>query len=145
MSLGSGPIFTLYVGSAGSVTIAASLLGTAAATQIISSAPFTYARGLEVFNQTGRNLEIFVDRDQGTTAYKNVTIGGNVFAYTGTSTAGGVSAAFFCPGTAASTVTGRVNRFPISLQGGEQMWVRTTENTNITCSAANPLVLVFWA
>lgn len=145
MNIGSGPIFSVYVGQAGSVTIGASMLGTAAATQLISSASFTYARGMEVFNLTGRNLELFVGNDVATTAYKNVTISGNVFAYTGNNATAGISACFFVPGTASATVAGRANRFACEFQQGYNLWVRTTENTPITCSSVLPLVINFWA
>lgn len=144
-NIGSGPIFSVYVGQGGAVTIAASMAGTAAATQLISSASFAYARGMEVYNQTTRNLELFVGNDRGVTAYQNVTIGGNVFVYTGVNTTAGVGAAFFCPGTASSTVSGRVQRFPMQFEQGYQLWVRTTENTPITCSSTTPLIINFWA
>ena len=137
MNLGTGPIFSIYGGQAGSFTISGSMLGTAAATQLISSATFTYARGMEVFNLTGRNLELIIGNDLGTAAY--TTAFGVAYS------AVGKQSLFFVPGTASATVAGRANRFACAFQQGFNLWVRTTENTPITCTSVLPLVINFWA
>jgi len=115
------------------------MAGTAAATLLVSSASLTYAAGMEVFNLTARNLEVVFGPDTGTAAYTSVTIAGTPILTSG-------NGIVFCPGTASATVaSGRGSRFPIIVPSGVAIYVRTTENTPITCSAVQPLVISFWA
>lgn len=116
--LGGVPV--LYI-SMGNQTIAASAGGTAAATPVVSSISCTYARSWQVWNMTGRNVELIIGKDAGT-----------------------ASIAIFCPGTASPT-TGMGNRAPITIQQGMSIFARTTENTPITCSQTGPLVINAWA
>ena len=118
------------------MTIAASMGGTAAATCISTSVPFVDCKWMEVFNLTGRNLELILGPDIGTTQYTIQT----------GSTASVVSpGTLFCPGTAALTAGGRNNGNEIIITQGMQLYIRTTENTAATCSATGPFVINFWA
>lgn len=138
MSLGGAPIQSFYLGIPGNATIAASMAGTVAATPISGSIPCSYARSMEVFNLTLRNLEIVVGPDNGTASYTLGTVAGTV----GLTVGNGI---FFCPGTAASTMgVGRGVRFPIALSQGEKIWARTTENVPITVSSTLPLIINLW-
>lgn len=139
MNIGAGPIGSIYLGIPTNATIAASMAGTAAATQIMASASFSYARAMEIFNLTGQNIELIIGRpDHGTADYTVTTIAGTPVSF-------GASGQFFCPGTASSTVTGRTNRFPCAVAQGMTLYVRTTGTTNITCSSTNPFIINFWA
>lgn len=145
MNLGSGPVFSLYLGVPTNGTIAASMAGTAAATQIMSgtSNPFftasgVIARSMEVFNLTGRNLELILGKaDGGTADYQNTTVG--------TAVSYGANGQIFVPGTASAVALGRGMRFPIAFQAGMGIWARTTENTPLTASSTTPLIINFWA
>ncbi len=138
MSLGGHPIASYYLGIPTNATIAASMGGTAASTKIVSSIAATYVRYMEVFNLTGRNMELFFGPDIGTTAFTAQTPSGVVALVNG--------GTLFCPGTTSSTPgAGRGNYFPIVLSPGMQMWARTTENTPITAASTTPLIIQFWA
>lgn len=117
------------------------MAGTAAATLISNSISATYASRMEVFNLTGRNLEIVVAADNGTADYVLTTPGATPILT-------GSDSQFFCPGTAsaagANIALGRGMQFPIAIPQGAQLWVRTTENTPITASSTTPLVIVLW-
>ena len=136
--VGGHPIQTFYLGMPNAVTIAASMAGTAAATLISSSISGTYANYMEVFNMTSRNCELVIGNDNGTAAYALGTPGAAAVLV-------GANSQFFVPGTAAAAVAaGRGNYFPITITQGMQMWLRTTENTPITASSTQPLVIVLW-
>lgn len=138
MGRASSPITSFLLGIPGNATIAATMAGTAAATAICSSIPCVYAREMEVFNLTGRNLELVVGPDNGTASYTLTTPGTTPVMIVGNGT-------FFCPGTAAATPGfGRGVRFPITLQQGEKIFARTTENTPITCATTSPLIINLW-
>lgn len=133
--VGSHPIQSIYVGIPTNVTIAASMAGTAAATQLSSSISISYAKSVRVFNLTGRNLELIlgVGPDPGTA---DVTPG------TPTVVGQGV---MFCPGTATAVPgAGMGMVFPLAVNGGMKLFVRTTENTPITCASTTPLIIQFW-
>lgn len=135
-NVGGGPIQSLYVGIPTNVTIAASMAGTAAATSLSSSLSCSYARSMEVFNLTGRNLELIIAAaaDPGTSTFTP-----------GTASIAGAGI-IFVPGTATVTAAvGRGIRQPISIQQGMKLFVRTTENTPITCASTTPLIISFWA
>jgi len=134
-SLGTVPIQSFLLGIPANATIAASMAGTAAATTISSSISAAGARGMEVFNLTGRNIEIVVGTDNGTSTY-TPSAGAATVVGSGT---------FFCPGTASATPgVGRGIRFPIVIHQGMKLFVRTTENTPITCASTTPLVISLW-
>lgn len=116
------------------------MAGTAAATQVISSASFVYARAMEVFNLTNRNIEVIIGVDGGTADYTPGTISG-----TPVMMGKPPNTKFFAPGTSSSTGSGRAQRFACEFQQGMQMWFRTTENTPITCSSVLPFIINFWA
>lgn len=138
MTVGSAPIQSFLLGIPGNATIAGSMVGTAAATAISSSISCAGARGMEVMNLTGRNVEIVIGPDNGTSSYTQTTPGSTPVMVAG-------NGIFFCPGTAAATPGyGRGVRFPIVLHQGEKMWVRTTENTPITCASTTPLIINLW-
>lgn len=138
-NLGYGPILSFYLGVPGNATIAGSMAGTAAATLISTSISCSFAQSMEVFNMTGRNLELVLGVDNGTGAYTLTTPGATPI------TVGG-NGQFFCPGTASSTPgSGRGNRFPVAISSGMKMWVRTTENTPITCATTTALIINLWA
>jgi len=139
MAAGGHPIQAFYLGIPGNATIAASMGGTAAATLISTSVSATYFRFMEVWNMTGRNLEIGFGNDNGTASYVLTTPGSTPITV-------GANSQIFCPGTtASSTGAGRGNYFPITLQQGSKIWARTTENTPITAASTTPLVINFWA
>ena len=138
-NLGCGPIASYYLGIPTNATIAQSMAGTAAATPIVSSISCSFAQSMEVFNLTGRNLELVVGNDNGTAAYTITTIGSTPVMFGG-------PGHFMCPGTTSSTPGGgRGQRFPVAISQGMKMWVRTTENTPITYASTTPLVINLWA
>lgn len=138
-NLGYGPIQSFYLGIPGNATIAGSMAGTAAATKVSNSISCSFAQSMEVFNLTGRNLELVVGTDQGTVSYTLTTPGSTPICVGG-------NGQFFCPGTATATPgVGRGIRFPVAVSQGMQLWVRTTENTPITCASTTPLVINLWA
>lgn len=112
------------------------MAGTAAATKIEGSAPFSFANSVSILNLTGRNLEVVFGADTGTASY---------------STAFGVQRSgagnVFVPGTAsvAGPSTGVGVRVAIGISQGTQLFLRTTENTPITAAATSPLIISFWA
>jgi len=134
MAMGGHPIQTIYLGIPGNATIAASMGGTAAATLLCAKLPAIYARYMEVWNLTARNMELIIGNDTGTAAYTLTTPGATPVTL-------GAQSQFFCPGTAAVTGAGRGNYFPVALQQNLQLWVRTTENTPITATSTTPLVI----
>lgn len=141
MTTGTAPIQSFMLGIPTSSTIAATMAGTAAATVISSSISCAGARGIEVFNLTGRNIELVIGPDSGTATYTNTTVGTSVVCTVGNGT-------FFCPGTAAAAAVsmglGRGVRFPIVVHQGMKLSVRTTENTPITCASTTPLIISLW-
>lgn len=128
------------LGIPGNATIAASMAGTAAATVISNSISATYAKALEIFNLTGRNLEVGFGPDNGTADYTLTTPGSTPVMVVG-------DGIVFCPGTAGVTGVnvGRGIRLPIKLDAGMKIWVRTTENTPITCASTTALIINLWA
>lgn len=152
MNLGSGPIFSIYMGIPVNSTIAASMAGTAAAVQILdaTSNPFfnktpagAYARSLEIWNMSSRNFEVIIGgAESGTADYQTASFA----AANGTANVTfGDDGQFFVPGAASAVALGRGIRFPINVQGGFNMWIRTTENTPITASSTTPIIFTFWA
>ena len=139
MRHGGHPVQSFYLGIPTNATIAASMAGTAAAT-LICAATSAYATFMEVYNLTGRNFELVIGNDYGTTAYTATTPGTTPVGTSGTQTS-----QFFVPGTASSTVaSGRGNYFPVTISPLTQIWLRTTENTAITAAATTPIVIVLW-
>lgn len=136
--LGGHPIQTFYLGVPTNATIAACMAGTAAATLICASIPSTYARYMEVWNLTNRNVELVFGKDGGTASYVPTTPGGTPVTI-------GANSQIFCPGTSSSTAAGRGNYFPIVASQGMQLWVRTTENTPVTAASTTPLIITLWA
>lgn len=108
------------------------MAGTAAATQITGSVSCTNARWMEVFNMTGRNLEIVLGKPDGGTA-----------DYTSGTATIGTQGQFFVPGTASSSTVR--DRFDCPVSSGMKIFVRTTENTPITCSSVAPFIINLWA
>lgn len=138
MTVGSAPIQSFLLGIPGNATVAASMAGTAAATAISQSISCAGARGMEVFNMTNRNIEIVVGPDNGTSSYTQTTPGTTPVMVAG-------NGIFFCSGTAAAVQgMGRGIRFPIVIHQGMKMFVRTTENTPITCASTTPLIINLW-
>jgi hypothetical protein len=144
--LGAHPIFSIVLGLYANATIAASALGTAAATCIFNSSAatlvpsFTYAQAVEIWNYTAGDLDLVAGADNGTSTYVNFTpaSGTNVY-YMNPGT-------FFLPsnrGTAAMAQI-RGERYPFKFETGMQLWLRTTSNTPVTASAAAPLIINFW-
>lgn len=139
MSQSSHPIQSFYLGIPGNATIGASMAGTAAATAISASISAVNCRSMEVYNLTGRNVELVLGLDSGTAAYTVTTPGSTPVTV-------GANGQFFCPGTATVTAgTGRGVQFPIAVCAGMKLWARTTENTPITCASTTPLIINFWA
>lgn len=134
-NLGAGPITSFLLGIPGNMTIAASMAGTAAAVSISSSIPCSFASSMQVFNLTGRNVELVLGPDNGTASY---TTAAGVPSVVGQGT-------FFVPGTASATIGGQAARFPVQLTQGMKLFVRTTENTPITCASTTPLIINLWA
>ena len=132
--IGSHPLKSFVLGIPTNVTIAASMAGTAAATLIVSSISVSYARSIEVFNLTLRNVELILSGgDNGTAGWTPGTpsvVSGN---------------SIFCPGTASTAGLGRSIRKPLKIDQGMSLYVRTTENTPITCASTTPLIISFWA
>lgn len=127
------PILSYYLGIPANATIAASMAGTAAATVVSSSVSCVNARYMEVFNMTGRNLEIVLGKVDGGTA-----------DYTSNATATiGSQGQFFVPGTASSSTVR--DRFECPVSQGMKIFVRTTENTPITCSSVAAFIINLWA
>jgi len=123
------------MGIPGNMTIAACMAGTASATAI-GTVSAAYAVKMEVFNLTGRNIELIFGNDNGTASY--VTAAGVPSI--------GSNGQIFCPGTASTLAAGRVNGFGVaSLTKGITIFARTTENTPITCSSVAPFVINLWA
>lgn len=122
INAGAHPCQTMYLGGTSGATVAASAFGTAAST-VLGTISATYARGFEVWNLTGLNLELVLGPDNGTS-----------------------SIGIFCPGsTAAGTLAGtRAERNQVALQQGMQILVRTTVNVPATIAAAS-FVINFWA
>lgn len=133
MNVGAGPICGFILGIPGNATIAASMAGTAAATSISASIPCSFASSMSIFNLTGRNLELVLGPDNGTASYTTAA---------GVATVEG-QGSFFVPGTASSVAQNM--RIPVQLSQGMKFFVRTTENTPITCSSTTPLVINLWA
>lgn len=132
---GSHPIQSLVLGIPSNATIAASMAGTAAATVLSSSISFVQAKSMEVFNLTGRNLELIIGRGDPGTA--NFVVGTPSVVGHGS---------IFCPGTASAVPgMGRGMQTPIALSQGMTLYVRTTENTAVTCASITPLIISFWA
>lgn len=134
MSTGWGhPFQSIYLGIPVNMTIAASMAGTVAATQISASISVSYARSMQIFNLTGRNLELIIGADPGTA---NMTGTPSVVS----------GSVLFCPGTISSVPgNGRGAGQEVAISGGMQLYVRTTENTPVTCSSTTPLIISFWA
>lgn len=130
---------TLYLGIPANHTIAASMAGTAAATQIMSSASFNHASSIRVFNLTLRNVELIVGggTTPGTVDFTPGAAGATATVVN--------SRVLFIPGTASAAAHGMgfINEMPISQ--GVPLWVRTTENTPVTCASVTPLIIQFWA
>lgn len=118
--LGGHPILTMGFNT----TIAASAGGTAASTVLNSSFPATYARNMQIFNYTLRDLEIIIGAGDQGTANTNM---------------------IFVPGTAASTALQQGILMPVALAQGMQIRARTTTNVPITVSATLALRFNFWA
>lgn len=109
------------------------MAGTAASTPITTSVSCTNARYMEVFNMTGRNMEIVLGKpDGGAADYNTVPVA-----------AIGRQGQFFVPGTASSSTVR--DRFECEVNGGMSISVRTTENTPITCSSVAPFIINLWA
>lgn len=123
MSYGGGhPVLTMGFNT----TIAASAGGTAASTVLNSSFPATYARYVQIYNYTLRDLElIFSAGDQGTANTNMIYVPGIV--------------------TAAGTTAVQGILLPINMQQGAQIRARTTINTPVTVSSTLALRLNFWA
>ena len=139
---------SVILGAYGNATIAASALGTAAATILIptnyttnfSTPSLTYARAIEVWNYTNADLDLVVGGDAQTADYVNNTPAGgtNLWYVTGR--------VMFLPsnrGTAAMAQI-RGERYPFNFEAGMLLAVRTLVNTPVTCSAAAPLIINFW-
>ena len=121
--LGGHPILTMGFNT----TIAASLGGTADSTVLNSSFPATYARYMQVYNYTLRDMEIIISSGDQGTANTNM---------------------FFVPGvvTAAGTFAMQGQLLPIAIAQGAQIRARTLADTPITVSTtALPLRFNFWA
>ena len=133
---GANPIQAFYLGIPSNFTIAASMAGTSPAT-LIGTISAAYACGIEVFNLTGRNLELVFGNDNGTAAY---VPGNSTIATLGS------NSQIFCPGTASVLAAGRVNRVGMgSMTAGLKIFARTTENTPITASSTSPFIINLWA
>ena len=140
MRHGGHPVQTFYLGIPTNATIAASMFGTAAATLITSGITADSVAFMEVYNLTGRNFDLVIGNDYQTTAYTATTPGTTPIGISGPK-----STQIFCPGTASSTVaSGRGNYFPIIMTSASQIFIRTTENTPITASSTNPIVIHLW-
>lgn len=104
-------------------TIAASALGTAAAT-VIGTISTQYVRSWNAYNLTLRNLEVIFGPEGGTAAI-GVFLPGNT--------------------TVNGAMAGPAVRNPLAVTQGVVVRVRTTENTPVTIASTTPLVLNFWA
>lgn len=119
---GGHPILSLGFNT----TIAASMGGTAAATVINSSFPATYARYVQIYNYTLRDMELVFGVDPGTGQMTNV---------------------IYVPGivTAAGTTAIQGALLPIAMSQGMELLARTTTNAPITVSSTLQLRMNFWA
>lgn len=134
MAYGGHLLQSLYLGIPTNVTIAASMAGTAAATTLSSSLSVTHASQIQIFNLSLRNVELIFGSPAPTTADFTpgtpTVVGGRVL---------------FVPGTASTAGLGMnvAHDFPVSQ--GMSLYVRTTENTPVTCSSVTPIIIQFWA
>lgn len=134
MAYGGHLLQTLYLGIPANATVPASMAGTASGITLSSSLSITHASKIQIFNLTLRNLELQFGGAAGGTA--DFTPG------TPTVVNGKI---LFCPGTASVAALGMnvVHEMPVSQ--GMSLYVRTTENTPVTCSSVAPLIISFWS
>lgn len=123
--MGGHPVLSMSFNT----TIAASALGTAAATALNSSFPATNATYMQIYNMTSRDLELIIgSADPGTA----VNTSGIIYV-PGNETSPGVTA-----------IQGHL--MPINIQSGMKILARTTTNVPLTVSStALPLRINFWA
>lgn len=133
---GTHPIQGFALGLYSNFTIAASAMGTAASTVVTSAASAYAARGMEIFNMTGRDIDLVIGKDNGTASYSTASGVGAVIIGNGT---------IFCPSNATLAIAaGRAMRMPIAFSQSMPISVRTTTNVPITCSSTSYLVINFW-
>lgn len=119
---GGHPVLTLGFNT----TIAASAGGTAAATTLNSSFPGTYARYVQIYNYTLRDIELIFGSDPGTAVATNTVYVPGIVTAAGTSAVQGIL-------------------LPIAMSQGQKILARTTIDTPVTVSSTLQLRLNFWA